>query len=161
MVASTLKIMEKLEIKNEVLIKANSDRVWQILTNPAETKKYMFGCETVSDWKVGSELLWQGEFEGKPMVFVKGHIVAIEPQVYLAYTVFDPNRTDMEDLPVNYLRVEYRLTQQGEETLLQVTQGDYSTVALGEKRYAEASNNGLGWQPILDLIRAQAENPLV
>ncbi len=121
----------------------------------------MFGCETVSDWKVGSELLWQAEFEGKPKVFVKGHIVAIEPQVYLAYTVFDPNRTDMEDLPVNYLSVEYTLTQQGEETLLQVTQGDYSTVALGEKRYAEASNKGLGWQPILNLIRAQAENPLV
>jgi len=36
--------------------------VWDALTNPSMTKQYMFGCETVSDWETGSELLWQGEY---------------------------------------------------------------------------------------------------
>jgi uncharacterized protein YndB with AHSA1/START domain len=153
--------MSKIEIKNEVLIKASPERVWKILTDAAETKKYMFGCEPVSEWTPGSELLWRGEYEGKPMVFVKGKIVTIEPAKTLVYTVFDPNRTDMEDTEANYLRVEYALEKQGDDTLLKVTQGDYSTVARGEERYKEAANNGLGWQPILDLIRAQAESPVV
>lgn len=150
--------MTKLEITNEVLIKASPERVWQVLTDGDETKKYMFGCETISDWQVGSDLLCSAEVEGKPVVFVKGKIVTLAPNTHLVYTVFDPNRTDMEDIAENYLTVEYVLEKQEEATLLKVTQGDYNKVALGDKRYAEASNNGLGWQPILDLIRAQAEN---
>ena len=35
-------------------------QVWDMLTNPQKTKLYMFGCETVTDWKPGSELLWRG-----------------------------------------------------------------------------------------------------
>ena len=70
-------------INNTITILASAEKVWDVLTNPAETKKYMFGCETVSDWKPGSELLWRGEYEGKPMVFVKGHIVEIDPEKQL------------------------------------------------------------------------------
>src|SRR5256885_2077621 len=99
-------------ISNTILMNASVARVWDILTNPAETKKYMFGCETVSGWKPGSPLLWQGEYEGRPMVFVKGYVVSISPGNHLAYTVFDPNST-MEDIPENYLTVTYDLAEEG------------------------------------------------
>ncbi len=40
----------------------------------------MFGCETVSDWKTGSPLLWKGTYEGNEMVFVKGTVLDIQLQ---------------------------------------------------------------------------------
>jgi uncharacterized protein YndB with AHSA1/START domain len=116
----------------------------------------MFGCETVSDWKQGSSLEWKGNHEGKEMVFVKGNIVDLIPEKRLAYTVIDPNST-IEDIPENYLTVTYDLNEQDEETILTVTQGDYSTVADSEKRYNEAYNNGEGWNPILIQIKSLAE----
>jgi uncharacterized protein YndB with AHSA1/START domain len=116
----------------------------------------MFGCETVSDWKKGSALLWKGEYEGKEVVFVSGHIVEIDPGKYLAYTVIDPN-SDIEDLPENYLTVTYRLSSEAGNTLLAVTQGDYAKVADGERRYNESYNGGEGWNPILEGIKNLVE----
>ena len=152
--------MEPLFIKNTITIKASPDKVWDALTNPNKTKKYMFGCETVSDWKVGSALLWRAHYEGKDMVFVIGHIKEIKPNKLLVYTVFDPNST-MPDIPENYLTVTYKLNKRKDKTLLTVTQGDYSLVAEGERRHKESLGDGTGWNPILLQIKAlvEAENP--
>ena len=135
-------------IQNNITINAPAMQVWNVLTNPDETKKYMFGCETVSDWQPGSALLWKGSYEGKEMIFVKGNIVSIQPGIFLSYTVFDHN-SSMEDIPENYLTVTYELSEVNGETVLTVTQGDYSHVADGERRYAESDNGGQGWNPIL------------
>ena len=89
-------------VKNSIVINASTEKVWDALVNPEQTKKYMFGCETVSDWKVGTSLLWRGEYEGKEMVFVKGTIVDIKPGKFLAYTTIDPNST-IDDISENYL----------------------------------------------------------
>jgi uncharacterized protein YndB with AHSA1/START domain len=149
--------MEKLEIKNTIAIKSPAAKVWDALVNPAQTKKYMFGCETVSDWKKGSTLLWNGEWEGKKMTFVKGTILDILPGKFLAYTVIDPNNPALADIPENYLTVTYSVEEKNNETMLTVTQGDYNKVADGEKRYKESWNNGEGWNPILVKIKALVE----
>jgi uncharacterized protein YndB with AHSA1/START domain len=148
--------MEKLLVKNNITIHASASKVWDALTNPEQTKKYMFGCETVSDWKVGSDLLWRMQHEGKALIAVKGKIVAIKPGIFLAYTVIDPN-SGMEDIPENYLTVTYELSTENGHTLLSVTQGDYSKVADSERRYKEAYNNGEGWNPILIEIKKLVE----
>ena len=150
--------MEKLLIKNTITIQAPISKVWDALVNPEQTKKYMFGCETVSNWKVGSSLLWSANHEGKKTVYVKGHIVELEPEKYLAYTVFDPHGT-IPDIPDNYLTVTYSLSEnEVNQTTLTVTQGDYNSVADGERRYKEAYNNGEGWNPILVQIKKLVEN---
>ena len=146
----------QLTVKNSIRIHATSDRVWDALTNPEQTKKYMFGCETVSDWEVGSPLLWKGNHEGQDVVYVKGHIVRIEPGSFLAYTTIDPH-SDIEDIPENYLTVTYDLYPEKDETILTVTQGDYRKVADGERRYREAYNEGEGWNPILEAIKQLLE----
>ncbi len=143
-------------INNQINIYASAAKVWDALTNPEQTKKYMFGCETVSDWKPGSSLLWKGSYGGKEMVFVKGNIVEINPPIFLSYTVIDPNST-IEDIPENYLAVMYNLIEERGHTVLTVTQGDYSKVAEGEKRYKETYNNGEGWNPILLEIKKLVE----
>lgn len=144
-------------VENSITINAPASKVWDALVNPEQTKKYMFGCETVSDWQVGSPLLWKGVYEGNEMVFVKGDIVAIEPGKLLVYTVIDPNSTTIPDLPENYLTVTYALAEDNGQTVLTVTQGDFATVADGEKRYTETYNNGEGWNPILVQIKALVE----
>src|ERR1700712_2148019 len=112
--------MEPLLVKNNIIINASAAKVWDALVNPEQTKKYMFGCETVSDWKVGSELLWKGSYEGKEMVFVKGYILKIEPEKLLVYTVIDPNNPSMPDVPENYLDVTYALAEHNSKTELTV-----------------------------------------
>ena len=144
-------------IVSEIKIESTAKKIWDVLTNPEHTKKYMFGCETVSDWKVNSPLLWQGEYNGHKMTFVKGNIISIEPEKKLLYTVFDPNNKNMADIPENYLHVTYELQPSDKGMLLTVTQGDYNKVAEGEKRYAESYNNGEGWMPILKQIKTIAE----
>lgn len=139
---------QPLLIQNTITINAPASKVWDALVNPEQTKKYMFGCETVSDWKPGSLLEWKATYEGNEMVFVTGRIVSIEPEKLLVYTVFDPNST-MENIPENYLTVTYELAETNGQTILNVTQGDYNTVAEGERRYKESYNNGEGWNPIL------------
>lgn len=145
-----------LVVSNSIHINASAEKVWDALVNPAETKKYMFGCEAMSNWKVGSPLDWKGEFEGKEMIFVKGFVIAIEPCSMLKYTVFDPNST-MEDIPVNYLNVTYEVKPENNGTLLVVSQDGFEQAADGEKRYQDVYNNGLGWSPILEQIRNSIE----
>jgi uncharacterized protein YndB with AHSA1/START domain len=149
--------MNELTVKNTIEINASNQEVWDALINPEKTKIYMFGCETVSDWTVGSQLLWKGVYENKEMVFVKGHIIEIVPMSRLVYSTFDPNTT-MEDIPENYLNVSYELIENNGVTILYVTQGDYSKVADGERRYQESSNNGEGWNPILVEIKKLVES---
>jgi uncharacterized protein YndB with AHSA1/START domain len=144
-------------VKNSIRIHAPASKVWDVLVNPEQTKKYMFGCETVSNWKPGSPLLWRGVYEGREMVFVKGNIVEIRPPAFLSYTVIDPNSTTVADIPENYLTVTYLLEEQSGHTLLNVTQGDFSQVAESEKRYNDTYNGGEGWNPILVQIKALAE----
>lgn len=143
-------------VENSIRISAPAAKVWDALTNPEQTRKYMFGCETVSDWQTGSPLLWRGNFGGQELVAVKGHIVRIEPGKFLAYTVIDPN-SGMEDIPENYLTVTYDLSEENGQTLLHVTQGDYSSVADGDNRYRHAYNGGEGWNPMLVQIKALVE----
>jgi uncharacterized protein YndB with AHSA1/START domain len=148
--------MDNLFIRNEITINAPAEKVWDALVNPEQTKKYMFGCETVSDWQPGSPLLWKMEHEGKEFIPVKGNVVEIRPGQFLAYTVIDPNST-IPDIPENYLTVTYELEENNGQTKLTVTQGDYSKVADGERRYKDSYNNGEGWNPILVQIKALLE----
>ncbi|MES2590790.1 MAG: SRPBCC domain-containing protein [Bacteroidota bacterium] len=148
---------EELFVKNSIRINAPVSKVWDALVNPEQTKKYMFGCETISDWAVGSELLWKGSYEGKDMVFVKGNIVSIEPEKFLEYTTIDPNST-IDYISENYLTVTYSLIEENHQTTLTVKQGDYSKVAEGDRRYNEAYNGGEGWNPILIEIKKLVES---
>ena len=146
---------EPLFIKNSITINSGASRVWNALTNPEQTKKYMFGCEALSDWKVGSPLIWKGVFNGAELVAVKGTIVNITPEKLLEYTTIDPN-SGVDDVPGNYLNVTYGLSEEGGQTVLTVTQGDYSKVGNGAKRYAEAVEGG-GWSSILTEIKKIVE----
>lgn len=146
---------QALIVRNNITIHAPAALVWDALVNPEQTKKYMFGCETVSDWTVGSPLLWKMMHEGKEFIPVKGKIVEIRPGSFLAYTTIDPN-SGIEDRPENYLTVTYELVPEGNDTQLTVTQGDYARVGDGQKRYDETMQAG-GWSSVLEKIKEVVE----
>jgi len=143
-------------VENSIEIDAPPSKVWDALTNPAQTKKYMFGCEAISEWKKGSPLLWKMDQNGHDLIVVKGDIVDINPGKYLKYTTIDPN-SGIADIPENYLTVTYSLEEKNGRTVLSVSQGDYSKVGDGDKRYAETVEGG-GWNPILVLVKNLVES---
>lgn len=145
--------MESLYIENEILIDASPDKVWQTLIDPEMTKIYMFGCEVLSSWKIGEQMLWKGAHDG--VIYVKGKLLIFDQEKTFSFTVFDPNDS-YEDIPENYLTATYRLSGKGGETLLKVTQGDYAAVAAGEKRYKHTMDQG-GWFPVLEGIKKCAK----
>ncbi|WP_160716179.1 SRPBCC domain-containing protein [Chitinophaga solisilvae] len=146
---------KELFVRNNITINAPAAAVWDALVNPARTKQYMFGCETVSDWKKGSELLWKMIHEGKELIAVKGNIEEIIPGKRLIYTTIDPN-SDIDDTSEKYLQVTYDLTEDNGQTLLQVSQGNYATVNEGERRFREAEEAG-GWSALLEEIKKLVE----
>lgn len=148
--------MPSLKVTNTITIQAPAEDVWDALVNPAQTKKYMFGCETVSDWKPGSTLLWRMWHEGSEIIPVKGTVVEIEPPYRLKYTVIDPNAA-YPDTPENHLNVAYELAENNGATILTVTQDGFEGAADGEKRYQDVYNNGEGWNPIMMAIKQVVE----
>jgi uncharacterized protein YndB with AHSA1/START domain len=141
----------ELLIHQSIEVAAPAELLWKILTNSEFIRQYMFGCNAESDWKSGSSLLWRGAADGT--LYVKGNIVSIDPPHSLVYTVFDPNST-MADIPSNYLTMTYKLSSLHDRaTQLEITQGDFSKVENGQKRYQDS----LGGSEILETIRTLAE----
>src|SRR5215204_4964265 len=83
-----------------VTINAPVARVWAALVDPNQIKQYMFGTEVVTDWKVGSPIIWQGEWQGKAYQD-KGTIQKIERDRLLQYSHFSP-LSGQPDVPENY-----------------------------------------------------------
>lgn len=148
--------MESLIIKEEILIDGSTKEVWDALVNPLKTKKYMFNCEAVSEWKIGSPLLWNADVNGRATTFVSGVVRDFEPEHKLVFTTFDPNST-LRDIPENHIPVTYTLTNKSGKTFLTVMQGDFSKVAQGRKRY-ESTIAGGGWASVLANLKKVVEH---
>jgi uncharacterized protein YndB with AHSA1/START domain len=143
--------MKELTVKKTVVIDAELPKVWDALVNPEKTKKYMFGTKVASNWKVGAPIEWKAEGEN---VVVKGSIEKIEVGRLLQYTTFDPN-SKYVDVPSNYVHVTCMLTPRLGRTILSVTQGDFSKVEDGQKRFSETSG---GWDQALTNLKSLVEN---
>jgi|SRR6185312_5054217 len=96
-----------LQVSESVVINVNVERIWNVLTNPEIIKEYLFGTETVTDWKIGNEIAFQGEYNGQKYRdhgIIKEHI----PNKRLSYSYWS-GFSGMEDKPENYSTVIYDL----------------------------------------------------
>ncbi|MDH3252571.1 MAG: SRPBCC domain-containing protein [Ignavibacteria bacterium] len=141
-------------VKKMITVQASRTKVWEALTRPELTRKYMFGSDVVSDWRVGSPIIWKGVVDGNERVFVKGEVKSIEHERLLEYTVFAPN-SGIEDMPSNYTTVRCELSSSENHTTITITQGDFSTIAGGEKRYADTLG---GWDFALNGLKRLVES---
>lgn len=51
-----------LYVRKIIKINADKSKVWDALTNPKVIKQYLFGTKTILDWKVGSKIIFKGEY---------------------------------------------------------------------------------------------------
>jgi uncharacterized protein YndB with AHSA1/START domain len=101
-------------------INAPVEKVWNALIDPEAIKKYMFGTTVTSDWKEGSSITWEGEWQGKPYKD-KGTILELTPPTRLKYSHFSP-LSGLADSPENYHTVTIELTDQGNQTRVSLSQ---------------------------------------
>lgn len=128
--------------KASVTIHAPLAKVWQALTDPEMIRQYFYDTEVITDWKVGSPIVWKGEWEGKEYL-EKGTILKSEPQRLLQYTYFS-SLSGLEDVPENYANITYELDEDDGVTTLTVRQeniADENAREQSEKNWAMLLGN--------------------
>ncbi|HTA28643.1 MAG TPA: SRPBCC domain-containing protein [Bacteroidia bacterium] len=138
-----------LQVSESVVINADLAKVWNVLTNPEIIKEYLFGTETVTDWKVGSPIVFQGEYQGHTY---RDHGVILENefQKHLAYSYWS-GFSGLEDKPENYSKVIYDLAPiDSTHTTFTWTQKGYPD----ETRQAHSQS---GMKAFLEQIKGIAE----
>jgi uncharacterized protein YndB with AHSA1/START domain len=138
----------KLSVKTGININAPVSKVWQALTDPAMIKEYLFGTNTVSDWKKGSSITYSGEWEGKQYED-KGEIIDIVPEKLLHTTYFS-GMSGKEYKPENYANVIYEVTPQNGSTTVTISQDNIDD----EKGVEHMKKN---WGMVLDGMKKLLE----
>lgn len=140
--------MNKLISKTSIEINAPAHKVWQALTDPAMIKEYLFGTNTITDWKKGSSITYEGEWQGKAYKD-KGTIIDIVPEKLL-HTTYWSSMGGKEDKPENYNNVLYELEPLGEQTKVTIAQDNIDT----EEQVQHMNQN---WSMVLDGMKKLLE----
>jgi uncharacterized protein YndB with AHSA1/START domain len=141
--------MEKdLLVRKTVTINVNASKVWNALTNPKMIKQYLFGAKATSDWKVGSEIIFQGNWEGKKFRD-KGIIEKFEIEKLFQYTYWSMF-SGLEDKKENYSLITFELSGDGKTTKLTVSQHGFADKAAQE-------HSAKGWSMVLQKIKELLE----
>lgn len=131
-----------------VSIDASPHRVWQVITDPAAVKEFMFGADLKTDWSVGGHMVWRGEWEGRAYED-KGEVLEIEPGQRLVHTHFSP-LGGQEDTPENYHTLTWTLEDDAGKTRLTLSQDNNDT--------AEAARHSQGmWDKLVADVKEIAE----
>jgi len=135
-----------------ITINATTDKVWEALTTPSIIKKYFFGTDAVSDWQVGSPLIFKGEWQGKQYED-KGTILEIVPKKLFKYSYWS-SMSGIEDKPENYVDVTYELSGKDDDVTLTVTQEN-----IPDEKMKEHSEQN--WNKVLGDLKKLLEGEMV
>lgn len=133
--------------KYRTTINAPIEKVWNALTNPEMVKQYFFGSNQETDWKVGSEILWTGEYEGT-IYKDKGTVLEYLPNQKLSYSYLS-SWNGLEEKPDNYLFVSYEVQPTENGTELTITQSNYD-----EDKIQHSIEN---WAVVIDGLKKLVE----
>ena len=142
-------MIKELDAIATVRIKAPIADVWDVLVSPEIIKKYMYGAEVDSDWKVGSLITWKGEWKGKTYEDL-GVILKIEKEKTLQYSHYSP-LSGLPDIPENYHTVTYNLLEEGDQVLVALTQDNNSSIKMMEESQKM-------WDQMLSDLKKTVEN---
>ncbi|HVZ67645.1 MAG TPA: SRPBCC family protein [Patescibacteria group bacterium] len=135
--------------KASIDINASPARVWEAITTPSMIKEYLFGTNVESEWKVGSQILYRGEWQGKTYED-KGTILKLEPERIFESTYWS-SMGGLEDKPENYKKVTYELTPiDNGGTKVTITQDNNPT--LEDKNHSEQN-----WTMTLESLKKLLE----
>jgi len=112
--------MTNYKIEKHIELNADSHKVWDLLTNPELIKQYLFGTETISEWVVGREIVFRGEFEGTKYLD-KGLVKVFDIGREFKYSYWS-GFSGLEDKPENYHLITYILKENDGKTILTLRQ---------------------------------------
>jgi uncharacterized protein YndB with AHSA1/START domain len=131
-----------------ITIEAPPSRVWSVLTDPGAIKEFMFGSDVVTDWTVGSPIVWRGIWEGKEYED-RGSVLEFDPGRRLTVTHFSP-LSGQEDVPENYHTLTWTLEDRSGATGLALSQDNNPS--------PEAAEHSKGmWDSLVQGVKAIAE----
>jgi uncharacterized protein YndB with AHSA1/START domain len=139
----------KFVAKSTTTINAPASKVWEALTKPDLIKRYLFGTEVTTDWKVGSPITYKGEWEGKSYED-KGKIIKFDPEKSLVSTHWSP-LSGVPDIPENYHTVTYQLSEKDGRTEVTILQDNNATE--DEKAHSEQN-----WRTVLEGMKKLLES---
>jgi uncharacterized protein YndB with AHSA1/START domain len=139
---------QNITTKATLTIHAPATRVWDALTKPELIKKYFFGTNVVTDWKVGSPIHYRGEWQGRSYED-KGKIVEVEREKRLVSTHWSP-LAGVPDSPENYHTVTYTLSEHDGKTDVTIMQDNNASEE--EKLHSEEN-----WKMVLSGMKKLLE----
>ena len=134
--------------ETSVTINASASEVWKTMTSPEQVEKYLMGTHVTTDWKEGSPISYEGEYQGKKYND-KGIIKKAEPGKILQSTYWS-SMGGKEDKPENYNLVTYRLTDKNGKTVVTLSQDNIHS----EKEKEHATGN---WKAVLQKLKEVTE----
>jgi len=138
----------KFVAETSITIEATAAEVWKAITTPSLVKKWLMGTHVTTDWKVGSAISYEGEYDGRKY-HDKGIIRKMEPEKVFQST-FWSSASGKADEPENYNLVTYTLNGAFEKTIVTITQDN---VASGEEQEHVAGS----WKAVLRRLKEVVE----
>ena len=135
-------------LKKQFTFNAPAEAVWDALTNPEKIKRYLFGTETITDWEVGSLLIFTGTWEGTQYKD-KGTILKFEKNKILQYNYWS-SFSPLPDLPENYSLLTFSLSSSGNTTVLTLEQKGF----VDEKGLKHSGEN---WESVMNIMKEIVE----
>ncbi|MEB2493795.1 SRPBCC domain-containing protein [Peribacillus frigoritolerans] len=125
---------EQLIVRDEILIEANSQKVWEVLTKPKYVAEWDELPENYpnEDMTEGSKVIWELPNGGQSITKIIRAVVKKELKIALHVSNWEvkPNEGDVA--------YNYQLKEKGDSTLLRIEIGDFSLIKDG-KMYYDAS----------------------
>lgn len=131
---------KNLKVSESIIINATPKRVWQVITEPELIKNFLFGTETLTDWNVGSNIVFQGEYEGHTYKD-KGMVLINTPLKELSYSYWT-GFSGLEDKPENYAEIIYSLDKLGEKQV-EFTWTQHGYASEENRKHSQDSMTGL------------------
>ena len=138
----------QLLLRKTMSIKAPVSKVWEALTTPEWIKQYLFGTETISEWKVGSPIVFKGTWQGTEYKD-KGTILKFEKERVFQYNYWS-SFSGLPDIPENYAVLTFELSSHGDSTELSLTQENIAN----ETALEHSSKN---WDGVLGTMKKLLE----
>lgn len=129
-------------------VDASKEKVWEALVTPKIIKQYFFGTEVKSDFRVGSKIVWKGEWDGRPYED-HGEIREAQPGRLLQFTHISPGSGE-KDVEENYRVVTIILDDKNGKTKVTLTQDNNPNDEAREK-------SEQNWQGMLDGLKKVVE----
>lgn len=134
--------------RTSILIEASREKIWNALTDPEIVKKYFYGTNLITDWKIGSSMIFRGEWQGKTYED-KGNIIEFIPNQKLVYNYWS-SMSGLPDKPELYQVLTYELLDDPNGVKVSITQENLDS----EKRMHHAEES---WKPVLEGLKKLVE----